>query len=148
MNLEIVETKEDDTESTTFQGTRIVAIQDGEEETQMRIEYGFAPSYGRTRRCIKIRRPGESPIMTFLGGDRWGRTHKVFAKLRKPTGRGYIHDFRNIDPGFSEFETCRLRRFIEPRPGRRVEACWAVAAKEDDLATMISAAITYEKLTN
>lgn len=141
---EIPDQKAPDVE--TFLGTRIVEVQDGDTEAQFRVEYGFAPSYGRTRRAIKVRRPGESPIMTFYGGDKWGRTRRVYAKLRKPNGRGYIQNSQTIDPELEEFETCRLRRYIEPRPGRRVEACWALAAREDDLDTLVQAALVYEKI--
>lgn len=150
VSVEILETREipdqqvSDVQS--FLGARVVAVQNGEQESQMRLEYGFVSSYGRTRRCIKVRRPGESVILTFLGGDLWGQTGRVFAKLRKDTGSGYIQKCSKIDPRLEEFETCRLRRVIEPRPGRRVEACWAMAADEDDLATMVGAAMIYEKI--
>ena len=150
MNVEIVDTREipaaDADRVETFLGTRVVAVQNGAEESKLRLEYGFEPSYGRTRRCLKVRRPGKSPIMTFYGGDRWGQNGRVYAKLPKSTGRGYIRDGSKIDPQLEELGTCRLRRFIEPRPGRRVEACWALAAQEDDLETLVQAALVCEQL--
>ncbi len=57
-----------------------------------------------------------------------------------------MKDLRNLDPELREFSTRRLRRFIEPKPGRRVEACWAIRTREDDIDTILSAALAQEKV--
>ncbi len=141
----VIPEKDAELQGTAFQGTKVVEVVDGDEELELVLEYSFAEKYGRRRRSVKVRRRGSSrDLMTFIGGDRWGVNKKVVGKLQKSAGRGYIQDFKNIDDELRVFDTSRLRRFIEPRPGRRVEACWAVQASEEDIDTLVAVALTQE----
>lgn len=128
----------------SFKGTKVVEVIDGEEQKELRLEFGFSEKYGRRRRSIKVKEAGSrKAIMTFFGGDRWGQNQTVLGKIRNPEGRGYLTDLRDLDEDTKGFRTRRLRRFIRPTPGRRVEACWAIRAPETDLKTLVKAALAF-----
>lgn len=144
---EVIPVKDSKLQGTAFQGTRVIEVVDGEDEHELLLEYGFVQKYGRRRRSLKIKQRGSSKeLMTFVGSDRWGVNKKVVSKIQKSGGRGYVQDLRNLDPELKEFDTSRLRRFIEPKPGRRVEACWAVQASEEDIDTLVSVALTHQAI--
>lgn len=148
--MKIIETKTIPDEEwcdnyTSFKGTKMVEVKDSGDSDQLKLEYDFISRYGRTRRHIKVTRPGDGPLLTFVGKDRWSQDGGVVAKIKKTTGRGYIKDRRNIDPELDDFQARRLHRVIRPKPGRRVEACWCIPAQEDDLSTLVEIALAHER---